>query len=404
MKAIVLAGGFPQIALIEELKKRSYTVILIDYLPDPVARRHAEIFYQESTYNIEKVREIAKKEEVEFLITVCTDQALLTVAHVSEHLDLPCYIDSSIGHNVTNKKFMKEKFVAGDIPTAKHSIVKDINNLSLDCLTYPLVVKPVDCNSSRGVKKVINESQLIVALKDAIKFSRTNTAIVEDFVSGNEASVDLYVENGIAKILAITQHGITKSKDAFLVYKYDYPLELSQKIHDRIADVAQKIVDEFNLKNCPMLIQLIYNEEDISIIEFSARTGGGIKYRMIEDVTGVNVINTVIDLTEGKIPHIEPQFKDIKLTNEFLYCNNGVFNHIEGFDELVSEGILHAYYVFTNKGQRFVKAADSGDRIAGITIIGSTFEEIQQKHAIATQRMRIVDENGIDILKRELLY
>ena len=33
------------------------------------------------------------REKVDFIITVCTDQALLTMAKVSEELGLPCYID-----------------------------------------------------------------------------------------------------------------------------------------------------------------------------------------------------------------------------------------------------------------------------------------------------------------------
>ena len=38
MKALVLAGGFPQIALIKELKNREITVILADWNSEPVAK------------------------------------------------------------------------------------------------------------------------------------------------------------------------------------------------------------------------------------------------------------------------------------------------------------------------------------------------------------------------------
>ena len=65
MKALVLAGGFPQIALIEELKRQGYTVVLADYYSEPVAKKYADIFYQKSTLDIEAITEIAKKEKVE---------------------------------------------------------------------------------------------------------------------------------------------------------------------------------------------------------------------------------------------------------------------------------------------------------------------------------------------------
>lgn len=44
MKALVLAGGFPQIALIQELKTRGITVLLADYNENPVARPYADQF------------------------------------------------------------------------------------------------------------------------------------------------------------------------------------------------------------------------------------------------------------------------------------------------------------------------------------------------------------------------
>ena len=84
MKALVLAGGFPQIELIKQLKVRGIETILADYNEEPVAKKYADKFYQVSTLDIDAVRKVAKDEQVDFLITVCTDQALLTVAKVSE--------------------------------------------------------------------------------------------------------------------------------------------------------------------------------------------------------------------------------------------------------------------------------------------------------------------------------
>lgn len=90
---MISAGGFPQIALIYELKSCGYTVVLADWNENPVAKKHADIYYQESTLDIEAIIAIAQKEAVDFLITACTDQALLTVVKVSETLGLPCNID-----------------------------------------------------------------------------------------------------------------------------------------------------------------------------------------------------------------------------------------------------------------------------------------------------------------------
>ena len=45
MKALVLCGGLPQIALIEDLKSRGITTILADMNPNVKARPYADKFY-----------------------------------------------------------------------------------------------------------------------------------------------------------------------------------------------------------------------------------------------------------------------------------------------------------------------------------------------------------------------
>ena len=96
MKALVLAGGFPQIALIRELKRRNITTLLADYYPNPVAKPYADAFFQISTLDVPAITDLARREQVDFLITACTDQALLTVAQVSEELVLGGEIAAAI--------------------------------------------------------------------------------------------------------------------------------------------------------------------------------------------------------------------------------------------------------------------------------------------------------------------
>ena len=92
MKVLVLAGGYDQIGLIEELKSRGHYVLLADYFENPPAKKTADKHYQISTLDEDAVKEVALKEQVDLITTACTDQALLTVAKVSEELGLPTYI------------------------------------------------------------------------------------------------------------------------------------------------------------------------------------------------------------------------------------------------------------------------------------------------------------------------
>lgn len=404
IKALVLAGGFPQIALINELKSRGVFVILADYYKEPVAKKYADKFYQVSTLDIEAIEKVAKLETVDFLITACTDQALLTVACVSEKLGLPCYIDYKTALNVTNKSYMKSVFENNNISTARHVVLKTLDMSAVSDLNYPLIVKPADCNSSKGVKKVSNFEELQAAYNDAIGYSRTNTAIIEEFIEGIEISVDIYVESGKANILSVSESEKIADKDKFVIFRGGYPVFGVEQVFTQIEETAQQIVDAFGLKDCPMLMQVITDGKKIYVLEFSARTGGSVKYILIKKASQFDVIKAVVDLTMGIKPHYEKQHPESEfLSNEFVYCTSGVFDHLEGFEELKQAGVLDDYYLFKWQGVEVGKIENSGDRIAGFTICANTAEELRNKHRLVAEKIKVIGSDGSDIMRHDLL-
>lgn len=404
MKALVLAGGLPQVKLIEELKKRDIEVLLADYYSNPVAKPYADKFYQISTLDIPAITELAKNERVDFLVTVCTDQALLTVAKVSEDLGLPCYIDYKTALNVTNKQYMKDVFVKNKISTAKHIVLENLDEAIISSFKYPLIVKPVDCNSSKGVKKVENIDELRIAFHDAVDMSRTKTAILESFISGKELSVDVYVEDGVAKVLNISELEKIPEKDKFVIFRSSCLNNISEVIKTKIRNTAQQIAESFNLQNSPMLIQLIADDSEVYVLEFSARTGGGEKFKVIEKVSGFDVIKAVVDLTLGKKPIVDEKVKENKyVSTEFIYCKPGVFDSMEGLEYIEQNDLVSDFYIFKWKGAIFDSVENSGDRVAGFTICGSSIEELNNKHNEILSHLKVLSDEGIDLIRRDLL-
>ena len=404
MKALVLCGGIPQIAAIKELKKRGITTILADMNENVAAREYADGFYKVSVLDVDGVRNLAKEQEIDFIISVCADQVLQVAAQVSEELGLPCYIDFATAENVSKKSYMKKVFWDNNIPTSKFVIMDEFDEEKIKHLEYPIIVKPVDAYSSRGVTKVSNLEELKAAFEKAKNISRTNNAIVEEFVEGDEVTVDVYVEDGIAHILCLTNLYKIGEDGKFIINRSHIPAMISKDIEDQIVDTAQKIVDAFGLKNCPMLIQLISTGEKISVVEFCARTGGGIKFVMIKKASGFDVVKAVIDLALGNKPHVEDFEKSKTITvNEFVYCNPGELDHIEGFEELLNEGVITEYNQFKLKGASFGEINGSGDRVAYFSIVSDNEEDIKARHKIANQRIKAISTEGKDLIRHDLL-
>lgn len=402
MKILVLAGGSDQIALINELKSRGHETILVDYFENPPAKTYADKHIVASTLDTDRVEEIAVAEKVDLVCTACTDQALLTVAKVSEKLGLPCYISYQTGLNVTNKSYMKKVLMSNKIPTAKFIILDKLDMGAIQDFKYPLVVKPVDCNSSKGVKRIDSAEELPKYLEEAINFSRTKTAIVEEFKIGEEISADFYIENGVAKYLSATNSFKIPNRKSFTILGSAYPV-VDEQQKTKLIDIATNIAKAFELDNCPLLIQLIANGNDINVIEFSARMGGGSKYKLIEVLSGVNIMSKYVDRILGTYPSVEPSKQVNYCKMVYTYCTPGVIDHVEGLDEMKANKVVDEYFLYKTKGMEITHSETSGDRPAGYLVTADTEEELNAKIKEVDNRIKVVDMKGADILIHNLV-
>ena len=404
MKAMAIAGGVPQMELLRQLKERKIETVLLDGNENCLARAIPDKFYKVNIFNIEDVKKIAVDEKVDFIITVCADQVLLVVAEVSEMLGLPCYIGYKQAQDVSDKIRMKKIFKENKIPTTKYLELESLDMNEIAKLNYPLVVKPVDAYSSKGVRKAETEKELIAYYNEAKKISRSGGVIVEEFFEGEEISVDAFVLNGKAHILSITNSEKVKDKDRFVIFRGRYPAAIPDTIRNQIEDVAQKIADSFGLVNSPLLVQLLHNNENISVLEFCARTGGNMKWLLIKNSCGVDVITATIDITLGLVPDITPkEVNNSVVVNDFIYCKPGVFDHFEGFDELVEKGIINEFHPVRTKGTEMHGVTSSSDRIAGMNIIADSVDEYNKKLRIILDHIAVIDTEGNDMTRRDLL-
>lgn len=404
MKALVLAGGVPQIELLQQLSSRGIATVLVDGSTSCVAKNYADSFLQANIFDVELVKDIAITEKVDFIITVCADQVLLVVAQVSEQLGLPCYIGYETACDVSDKIRMKNIFRQSGVPSTAYVQTVSLDFDSISQLKYPLVVKPVDAYSSRGVRKCLNEEELKKYYAEAAEISRSGGVIVEEYFEGDEISVDAFVVGGKAHILTVSNSEKVKDDDRFVIFRGRYPVATSNAVLKKIEVIAQKIADGFGLVNAPLLIQLLANGDDVSVLEFCARTGGNMKYLLIKNSCGVDVIKATIDITLGQVPDIETcDTGNALVVNDFIYCEPGVLDHFEGFDQMVDRGLINEFHASRGKGWEVRGVTSSSDRVAGMNIVAGSINEFNDKQRAILSSVRVIDKDGNDIMRRDLL-
>ncbi len=399
-KAFVLAGGNDQIELIKGLRARfkGIEIILIDMNPNVRAKEYADRMLVISTMDFNAVLEAAKREQIDLIISACGDQPMRTMAYVSEQLGLPCYLSYRQSENLTNKGLMKRKMIEGGIPTSKYKRIEQDAEIDIDGLSLPLVIKPTDNNGSKGIIKVYSKEEFDKAVVEAKRYTLGGDIIIEEFVEGEEYSVEAFIDNGTPIIVFPSKNEKIRNRNTFTICRNIYINKLDTKIEKQLKEIIKKIGEVFEINNVPLLIQFILKDDKVSVIEFSARTGGGSKLFFIREMVGVDVIDNLIDITINKKPNVTPKPTDELALINYIYTDPGVFDSIKGLEELKNEGIIKEAYIYKSSGTKILSSNHSSDRPAGVLIKGKTKEEINFKIKNANSRLKILDENGRDIM------
>ncbi len=403
--AIVLGGTLPHVTLVERLHARGYGVLLVDYLDDPPAKRVADEHVQISTLDRDAVLSLARERGAALVISACIDQANSVCCYVAERLGLPHPYSYETALAVTEKGRMKAAFLAHGIPTAPYQEVASVEGVDWGKVTYPAVVKPVDCNSSKGVRRVANATEAVARLGEALGMSRAGKAIIEDFNAGDEIQVDCVATKGGVKVMMTRmKRKVAGDGDAFVLQSWGsvFPAPLDDALRARAVEIAERIAAAFGLCNTPFFYQATVVEGDIRVIEFAPRVGGGMSSRILLESAGYDPVECVIDSFLGKEIRVEPVEQTRYRSTNILYMRPGVFGGIDGLRELQDEGTVSDCVVYRRSGDRVDGDLRSSNRVATLVIDGATYDDLRRKSLRALELVEIRDPSGAPMLNRDL--
>ena len=400
--AIILGGTVPHKFLIENLKNRGYFTILVDYYDNPPAACVSDRHVKKSTLDKEVVLNLAKQENASLVISGCVDQANVTACYVAEKLGLPAPYSYEAALRVTDKALMKEGMLKAGVPTAIHEVVYIEQISDFQCDIFPKVIKPSDCNGSKGVRKVNNQAELATHLEEACKLSRTKKAIIEDFNQGIEVNGYFFVGEDDVKLLYTKSKMLPntdgmKSLQSFLSIG---PESLSDTARFNFLDATKKISTEFNLKNTPILVQANIDGDKVKVIEFAPRVGGGLAFREIKILTGFDLIDAVIDSYLGVEVKVNlSQYKNDFVSVLHLYGTHGTFDRVEGLEELVEGGVIKEYFIHKTPGM-LMNSEDlaSRNRVLGIILFADSNHALFDKIKTIYKCVKIQNSNNENVV------
>jgi biotin carboxylase len=389
--AVVLGGTYPHIRLLQHLNARGFRTVLIDYHDNPCAKPFADIHYPSSTLDLSRVIDIARCENAALVMSSCVDQANLIACSVAEELGLPHPYSAAQAKIVTNKPLMKQFMRDHGIPTSAFIVADKQHRLTKLNLNLPVIVKPADSNSSKGIVRIDALDRLDAAVEDAIAISRSGEVIVEEYLEGREVGIDCYIFDGEPYLLMTkTRRKIPpEASGAQQIYGCFWPADLTPDETDSALNIARRIARALGLKNSPLMIQAIVSERGIQVIEAAARFGGGESFKIIELATGIDIIDLSIRSFLNEPVSLSIGHSRKMYAETFIYSNACVFDRIETHDPNID--YLHHY---KTPGMVVGAALTSNNRIGCFIVSGDGISELRRKIGGVVKDLRVIGKNG----------
>lgn len=307
----IIGASYLQLPLIEKAKEMGYTTHVFAWTAGDVGEAAADIFYPISIVEKDKILEKCREIGICGICSIASDLAMITVNYVANALNLVCNNPDATMKS-TNKHLMRQAFEKNGDPSPKSILVDDKTNLNTLDLRYPIIVKPTDRSGSRGIYKLDAPENLEQAVAAAMEQGFEKKALIEEFVEGQEYSIEYISFRGDHRFLAATQK-YTTGAPHFIETGHLEPAPLTTEILAEIQDVVPHALDSLGLQNGASHTELkIANDGTIRLIEIGGRMGGDcIGSDLVPHSTGYDFVRMVIQVACGK----EPDFTQVMIAH-----------------------------------------------------------------------------------------
>lgn len=310
-----------------------------------------------------------------------------TIAYVCGQMGLRA-ISEQCAVDCTDKTAMIRRFKQGGVPSPQFWEVKGQADLDAirEQLVFPCIMKPADNSGSRGVVLCHNFEELKSGYEYSVASSRGGEVLVEEYMTGDEVSVETFVVDGKAHVLQITDK-LTTGAPHFVEMGHSQPTRLSLRAQESIKRVAQLAVTAVGISDGPAHLEMMVKDDEARMIELGARMGGDcITSHLVPLSTGIDMTKQTILYALGEHVDLAPRFAKASAI-KFIQAPIGELVSIGGIEQAKAVAHVQEVGFFKHIGDTIEDIHSSGDRLGYVIAQADTVQEALDACQIAAEKI-----------------
>lgn len=318
-KLAIIGASYLQEPLIERAQQMGLQTHVFAWKAGDIGERTADFFYPISIVEREEILSKCREIGIDGICSIASDLAMKTVNYVADQMGLTAN-SLACTELSTNKHAMREAFRKNGDPSPASYLVREASELDEVSLAYPVIVKPLDRSGSRGITRLESPAGLDAAIKAAKEQGFEKAALVEEFATGQEYSVEYVSFRGRHHFLALTEK-FTTGAPHFIETGHLEPAPVSSALLSRIQRVTEHALDSLQIAYGASHTELkVADDGTIALIEIGGRMGGDfIGSNLVRYSTGIDFVRAVIQIALGEEPDLRPESEPMQAAVRFVF-------------------------------------------------------------------------------------
>jgi biotin carboxylase len=414
-KRLLVLGGTSAKDIVVQAKRMGVYTIVADLDETNVSKKISDEAVVISTTDTESLVNLIKEKQINGVFSGPSEFNIQQVMKVCEASGLPFYATKKQWDICQDKATFKDLCRKFNVPVVpEYEVSAEMLPEELAKVKYPVVVKPVDACSSKGLSICTDEAQLRVAIPYAISASESGKFIVEKCITSDYGFGCRYIANdGEIYLSAVC--------DRYTVDEFDGKAHISaaaifpsKKTEAFIKNVNPGIIAMFKsigLANGTFFMQALVDQEDGQIYfhEMGLRLSGGLIYSMLEASCGYNDVQMMLRYalggpmaTEQDVANIDPYMHGNFVGSLTIPLREGVLGYISGVEEVRSNPNVTSVVQYYQEGNRISSEVIGTlmQHFCRVKMMTKSIDEYLQLITWIHDTIKVTDVEGNDMVYR----
>jgi biotin carboxylase len=188
----------------------------------------------------------------------------------------------------------RQRLAEAGLPAVRYTAAENADHIrSFIADSGATIVKPMSGGGSEGVSLLENadEDAAQRAFERAREADAGNEVIAEEYLRGDEVSVETISQGGKHHVIGVTRK---ESTGAPLFIEVGHVFPANRGDLGRIAEAAAGTLTAIGLEHGPAHIEFVVGQENVRVVEVNARLGGGLIWELVELATGLDLMRLAV--------------------------------------------------------------------------------------------------------------